>query len=260
MTISALEKKLVRYAGKAIADFNMIQSGDQVLVCLSGGKDSFAMLKILSLLQMRGNNKFSIFAFTLDQGQPNFDDSKLQEWLINSAIPFEILRYDIFSIVKEKIAPNKMPCSLCSRLRRGVIYSYAKEHNFKKIALGHHREDLIESLLMAILYSGEIRSLPPKLITNDKKHIVFRPLVYCQEQDIIDYAAEQNFPIIHCGACANQESSMRASIKTLLKHLSLKNPKVPSNALHALHAVRKTHLADKKLYNFKRLEDLLEAN
>jgi tRNA 2-thiocytidine biosynthesis protein TtcA len=254
---SAVEKKLVRYTGKAIADFNMIQTGDRVLVCLSGGKDSFAMLKILSILQKRSNNKFEIFVLTLNQGQPGWDDSKLREWLIASGIPFEILERDTYSIVKEKIPAGKTQCSLCSRLRRGVIYSYAKEHKFTKIALGHHREDLIESLLMAILYSGEIRSLPPKLITNDKKHIVFRPLVYCQEQDIIKYAEEQNFPIIPCGICSNQKNSMRANVKALFKALTAQNPKVPSNALHALQAIRTTQLMDKKLQDFKGLEDQL---
>lgn len=256
MTASAIEKKLVRYTIKAIADFNMIQTGDRVLVCLSGGKDSFTMLKVLSLLKQR-HNKFSIFVLTLNQGQPGWDDSKLRQWLAASVLPHEVITYDTFSIVEDKIPAGKTKCSLCSRLRRGIIYHYAKEHNFTKIALGHHRDDLIESLLMSILYSGEIRSLPPKLITNDKKHIVIRPLVYCQEPDIIKYATEQQFPIIPCGICSTQENSMRAHIKSLIKTLAHENPKVPSNALHSLQAIRTTQMMDKRLQDFKGLESLL---
>ncbi len=158
MTSSKIEKKLLHYTGRAIADFNMIQTGDRVLVCLSGGKDSFTLLKILSILQSRSNNKFSVFAFTLNQSQPGWQDALLREWLVCSKIPFEIIKRDTFSVVKEKVGPGKTYCSFCSRLRRGIIYKYAKEHQFKKIALGHHRDDLIESLLMSVLYSGEIRS------------------------------------------------------------------------------------------------------
>lgn len=254
MARSNTEKKLLHYTGRAIADFNMIQTGDRVLVCVSGGKDSLAMLKILHLLQMRTNNKFTIFAFTLNQTQPGWNDVQLREWLEQSKIPFAIEQQDTFSVVMKKIPPGHNYCSLCSRLRRGAIYSYAKREGFTKIALGHHRDDLIESLLMSILYSGEIRSQPPKLITNDRKHIVIRPLAYCQEQDIIKYAHEQNFPIIPCGVCSNQKNSMRAHVKALLKQLAAENPKVPSNALHALQGVRLSQLMDQKLWDFKSLE------
>jgi tRNA 2-thiocytidine biosynthesis protein TtcA len=257
MITSKIEKKLLHYVGRAIADYNMIQTGDKVLVCLSGGKDSFTLLKILHLLQKRTNNKFTIFSFTLDQVQPGWSDLKLREWLKESKIPFVVDKQNTFSIVKEKIPPGKNYCSLCSRLRRGAIYSYAKREGFTKIALGHHRDDLIESLLMSILYSGEIRSLPPKLITDDKKHIVIRPLVYCQEKDIIQYAREQKFPVIPCGICGNQKDSMRAEIKELIKQLAAKNPKVPSNALHALQGVRISQLMDQKLWDFKDLEKAL---
>lgn len=257
MARSNCEKKLLHYTGRAIADFNMIQHGDRVLVCLSGGKDSFTLLRILHLLQLRTNNKFSIFAFTLNQMQPGWSDIKLRDWLEKSQIPFAIVQQDIFSIVKQKIPSGQNYCSFCSRLRRGVIYSYAKQEGFTKIALGHHRDDLVESLLMSILYSGEIRSQPPKLITNDRKHIVIRPLAYCQEQDIARYAAEQNFPIIPCGECGNQVNSMRAHVKKLLKQLALENPKVPSNALHALQAVRVSQLMDQQLWDFKHLEKFL---
>jgi tRNA 2-thiocytidine biosynthesis protein TtcA len=254
MTSSKIEKKLLHYTGRAIADFNMIQTGDRVLVCLSGGKDSFTLLKILSILQSRSNNKFSVFAFTLNQSQPGWQDALLREWLVCSKIPFEIIKRDTFSVVKEKVRPGKTYCSFCSRLRRGIIYKYAKEHQFKKIALGHHRDDLIESLLMSVLYSGEIRSQLPKLLTNDKKHIVIRPLVYCQEEDIINYAKEQKFPVIPCGVCSNQKNSTRAFVKELIKKLAEQNPKVPSNTLHALQGVRISQLMDKKLWDFCALE------
>jgi len=252
---SKVEKKLLHYTGKAIADFNMIQKGDRVLVCLSGGKDSFTLLKILHLLQLRSNNKFSIFAFTLNQSQPGWNDASLQKWLEQSHIPFAIWQRDTFSIVREKVKPGKTYCALCSRLRRGIIYRYAREHGFRKIALGHHRDDLIESLLMSILYSGEIRSLPPKLLTDDRQHIVIRPLVYCQEPDLIQYAVEQRFPIIPCGACATQKNSMRANTKALIRQLAKDNPKVPSNLLHALQGVRTSQLMDQKLWDFRKLEE-----
>lgn len=254
MQNSKIEKKLLHYTGKAIADFNMIQTGDKVLVCLSGGKDSFALLKILHLLELRTNHKFTIHAFTLNQGQPGWSDNKLREWLENTKIPFTILERDTYSIVKAKIPKDKIYCSFCSRLRRGIIYRFARENGFKKIALGHHRDDLIESLLMSILYSGEISSQPPKLITNDKKHIVIRPLAYCQENDIIKYSVEQNFPIIPCGVCSNQKNSIRSYIKYVIKQLAQQNPKIPSNILHALQAIRKTQLMDQKHWDFKNLE------
>lgn len=257
MIVSKVEKKLLHYTGKAIADFNMIQANDRVLVCVSGGKDSLALARILKILELRSHHKFTLCALTLNQGQPGWHDEKLRLWFTKENIPFEILARDTFSIVQKKIAPHKTPCSFCSRLRRGIIYRYARENGFVKIALGHHRDDLIESLLMSILYSGEIRSQPPKLLTDDKKHIVIRPFSFCQEKDIIQYANEQNFPIIPCGFCSNQKNSMRASVKTLIKDLALKNPKVPSNILHALQGVRLSQLADSNIWNFKELEKLL---
>jgi len=253
-----IEKKLLHYTGRAIADFNMIQTGDRVLVGLSGGKDSFTLLKILRVLQMRTNNKFTVSAFTLNQSQPGWDDSNLHSWLKENDIPYEIWKRDTYSIVLDKVPANKTKCSMCSRLRRGIIYRYAKEQGFKKIALGHHRDDLIESLLMSILYSGEIRSQPPKLLTNDKKHIVIRPLAYCQEQDIIKYAKQQNFPVLPCGICSNQKNSMRAQVKELIKQLAVQNPKVPSNILHALQGVRTSQLMDQKIWDFKSLEAALQ--
>lgn len=251
---SILERKLLHYTGKAIHDFNMIRSGDRVMVCLSGGKDSFTLLKMLQHLRRRAHGKFEIFAFTLDQAQPGWDDSALRQWLESNAIRYEILREDTYSIVKSKIPEGQTYCSLCSRLRRGIIYSYAEDNGFNKIALGHHRDDLIRTLLMSIFYNGEIRSMPPKLLSDNKRHIVIRPLAYCQENDIAQYALEQAFPIIPCTLCGSQDNLMRKRVKTLIDQLAADNPKVPSNMLHALSSIKPSQLMDKKLWDFKGLE------
>ena len=250
----AVKEKLLHCIGKAIHDYNMIQAGDRVLVCLSGGKDSFTMLTMLNLLRQRSHHKFSIFAFTLDQAQPGWDDSQLRAWLHERDIPHEILTRDTYSIVKEKIPAGKTYCSLCSRLRRGIIYRYAKEHGFTKIALGHHRDDMIRTLLMSILYNGDIRSMPPKLLTDDKQHIVIRPLALCQERDIITYSQQQQFPIIPCNLCGSQENLMRKKVGKLIDDLAADNPKVPSNILHALSSIKPSQLMDKNLWNFCDLE------
>jgi len=253
--LAELEKKLLHYTGKAIADFNMIQSGDRIMVCLSGGKDSFTLVRILKLLQQRAKVNFEIFAFTLDQAQPGWNDVALRAWLTNANIPHEVLTRDTYSIVKEKIPEGQTYCSLCSRLRRGIIYRYAEENGYNKIALGHHRDDLIRTLLMSILYNGEIRSMPPKLLSDNKKHIVIRPLAYCQEQDIAAFAKEMAFPIIPCTLCGSQENLIRKKVKNLIDQLAAENPKVPSNMLHALTSIKPSQLMDKKLWDFKNLEN-----
>lgn len=253
-TPSLVEKKLLHYTGKAISDFNMIQRGDRVMVCLSGGKDSFTMLTLLHSLKQRSNHKFDIFAFTLDQAQPGWDDSKLHAWLQERNIPYEILTRDTYSIVKDKIPEGKTYCSLCSRLRRGIIYRYAEENGFTKIALGHHRDDLIRSLMMSILYNGDIRSMPPKLLNDTKKHIVIRPLCYVQERDIITFANEQAYPIIPCTLCGSQENLARKRVGRLIDQLAEENPKIPSNILHALQSIKPSQLMDQNLWSFKNLE------
>lgn len=258
VTSSPIEKKLLHVTGKAISHFNMIQKGDRVMVCLSGGKDSFTMLSILERLRARSNNLFEIFAFTLDQAQPGWNDSALRAWLEARRIPFEILHRDTYSIVKEKLPEGKTYCSLCSRLRRGIIYRYAEENGFTKIALGHHRDDMITTLLMSIFYNGEVRSMPPKLLSDNKQHIVIRPLCYAQENDIIQYAQEQNYPIIPCTLCGSQENLMRKKVATLIRELAKDNPKVPSNMLHALQSIKPSQLMDKDLWDFKALENHLE--
>lgn len=254
MASSKIEKKLLHYVGKAIADYNLIQSGDKVMVCLSGGKDSFTLLQILNLLRKRSNNKFELFSFTLDQSQPGWNDGLLREWLASRQIPHEILTEDTYSIVKEKVPEGKTYCSLCSRLRRGIIYSYAEKKGYTKIALGHHRDDMIRTLLMSVFYNGEIRAMPPKLLTDNKKHIVIRPLAYCQESDIIEYAKEQAFPIIPCNLCGSQENLVRKKVAKLINELTEENPKVPSNMLHALSSIQPSQLMDRNHWDFKNLE------
>lgn len=251
---SVVEKKLLHYTTKAVADFNMIQSGDKVLVCLSGGKDSYTMLSLLNMMRVSSNYKFELQAFTLDQAQPGWGDADMRAWLEKRKIPYEILTEDTYSIVKEKIPEGKTYCSLCSRLRRGIIYSYASKHGFTKIALGHHRDDMIRTLLMSILYSGEIKSMPPKLLTDSKDHIVIRPLAYCQEKDIIQYMKEQQFPIIPCTLCGSQEKLVRKRVTKLIDQLCEENPKVGSNMLHALQSLQPSQLMDKKHWDFKGLE------
>jgi tRNA 2-thiocytidine biosynthesis protein TtcA len=205
-------------------------------------------------LKQRSNHKFDIFAFTLDQAQPGWDDSQLHAWLQERKIPYEILTRDTYSIVKEKIPEGKTYCSLCSRLRRGIIYRYAEEHGYTKIALGHHRDDLIRTLMMSILYNGDIRSMPPKLLSDNKKHIIIRPLCYVQERDIITFAQEQAYPIIPCTLCGSQENLARKRVGKFIDQLAEENPKVPSNMLHALQSIKPSQLMDQDLWSFKDLE------
>lgn len=248
-----VEKKLIHYMKKAMNDYRMVEKGDRVMVCLSGGKDSYTLLTLLNKIRIESHYKFDLFSFTLDQAQPGWDDGQMRAWLGRENISYEILKRDTYSIVKEKIPEGKTYCSLCSRLRRGNIYRYAEDHGFNKVALGHHRDDLIETLLMSILYSGQIRSMPPKLLSDNKKHIVIRPLAYCQEKDIINYAEKQHFPIIPCNLCGSQENLARQRVKTLINSLALENPKIPSNMLHALSNIKPSQLMDHDWWDFRGL-------
>lgn len=249
--INKLEKKLLHYTGKAISDYNLIQNNDRILVCLSGGKDSFTMLHLLRLLQIKSKAKFSIFSFTLNQSQPGWNDQELIQYLSKINIGFEVYTKDTYSIVKQKIPDGKTYCSLCSRLRRGIIYQYAKDHGFNKIALGHHRDDLIQTLLMSIFYNGEISSMPPKLLTKDGGLIVIRPLIYCQEQDILDFAKLKMFPLIPCNLCGTQKNLARQRIAKLIKDLAKNNAKIPSNILKSISNIKPSQLMDRNLWDFK---------
>lgn len=253
MSQAKLESKLMNYMKKAMHDYNMVRPGARVMVCLSGGKDSFTLLYLLNKLRIASNNSFEMHSFTLDQQQPGWDDAGLRRWLEEAKIPHTILSRDTYSIVKEKIPENKTYCSLCSRLRRGIIYRWARENGFDTIALGHHRDDLIETLLMSIFYNGQIKSMPPKLKTDDGKHIVIRPLALCQEKDIEAFARHMEYPIIPCNLCGTQTGLTRMRVKSLIKHLANENPKVPSNMLRALANIKPSQLMDKELWDFMSL-------
>lgn len=254
------EKKLLNYLSKAINDYNMIQRGDRIMVCLSGGKDSFTLLTLLNILSKRPNHHFEVFAYTLDQSQPGWDDSKMRAWLEERKIPYEIEKRNTYGVVMDKIPEGKTYCSLCSRLRRGNIYRYAADNGYTKIALGHHRDDLIETLMMSILYGGQIRSMPPKLLTDDKRNVVIRPLAYCQEKDIIRYAKAVDFPIIPCNLCGTQENLTRQRVKQMIADLAEHNPKVPSNMLSALNNIKPSQLMDRGLWDFTDLEKGRSSN
>ena len=256
--IERLEKKLLFYLKKAVYHYQMIKPNDKVMVCLSGGKDSYTMLYLLKKLQLDRRYKFDLVSFTLDQSQPGWNDNKMRKWLDDNNIEHVIKTEDTYSIVKDKIPENKTYCSLCSRLRRGIIYRYASEHQFDKIALGHHREDLMTSLFMSILYNGQIKSMPPKLLTDDKKNIIIRPLVFCQEKDIATFAVAKGFPIIPCNLCGSQKNLKRVLTKKLINQLAQDNPKIPSNILHALQSLQPSQLMDQKHWDFKELEQDLE--
>lgn len=258
MTRQHLESKLMNYMKKALNDYRMIKPGANVLVGLSGGKDSFTMLYLLNKLRVQSNNNFKLHSFTLDQQQPGWDDSGLREWLEKASIPYTVLSRDTYSIVTDKIPEGKTYCSLCSRLRRGIIYRYARENGFDTVALGHHRDDLIETLMMSICYNGQIRSMPPKLKTDDGQHLVVRPLAYCQEADIVAFSKHMNYPIIPCNLCGSQKNMTRPRIKSLIARMAEQNPKVPSNMLRALSNVKPSQLMDHDLWDFRGLEAELE--
>jgi len=259
MAYDKLEKTLLRNVGRAISDYNMIQSGDRIMVCLSGGKDSFTLLQLLHKLKVKSNVPFDVFSFTLDQSQPGWDDSGLRNWLSEKNYDYEILTRDTYSVVIDKVPEGKTYCSLCSRLRRGNIYTWAEKNGFVKVALGHHRDDMIESLLMSIIYSGAMRSMPAKLLTDNKKHIVIRPLAYCKEEDIAEYAEREQFPIIPCNLCGSQENMTRQKVKKLIADLAAENPKVPGNIYAAMGNITPSQLADHDLWNFTDLDNNLEA-
>ncbi|MDH5359676.1 MAG: tRNA 2-thiocytidine(32) synthetase TtcA [Gammaproteobacteria bacterium] len=257
MSIKKLEKKLLKQMGQAIEDYNMIQDGDRIMVCVSGGKDSLTLLRLLHLASVRSNNRFEVFSFTLDQKQPGWDDRALREWMTNNQYAYDIYEKDTYSVVLQKTQPGKAYCSMCSRMRRGTIYQYAEQHGFNKVALGHHRDDLITSLLMSVCYSGEIRSMPPKMISDNNRNIVVRPLVYCAEEDIAEYAAAMKFPIIPCSLCGSQEGRTREKMKQLIHGLAADNPDVPAVMLNALGNLQISQLMDKRHWDFENLEERL---
>ncbi len=251
--VQRLKRRLESDTGKAIADYNMIEAGDTVMVCISGGKDSFAMLSILMALQQRAPVDFRLIAMNLDQKQPGFPADVLPRYLSGLGIDYRIVEQDTYSIVKEKIPEGKTTCSLCSRLRRGVIYRTAKELGANKIALGHHRDDIVHTLFLNLLFGGKLKAMPPKLVTDDGAHIVIRPLAYCSEQDIARYARGMQFPIIPCNLCGSQSNLQRQKIREMMAEWDSRFPGRTESVCSALQNIVPSHLADNAFFDFKGL-------
>jgi tRNA 2-thiocytidine biosynthesis protein TtcA len=246
-----LKGRLESSVGKAIGDFNMIEDGDVVMVCLSGGKDSYTLLDILRTLQKRAPIDFKLIAMNLDQKQPGFPDDVLPNYLKGIGVDFHIETQDTYSIVKEKIPEGKTTCSLCSRLRRGIIYKVAGELGANKIALGHHRDDMTETLFLNMFFGGKLKAMPPKLVTDKGDHVVIRPLAYCAEKDIARYARGMEFPIIPCNLCGSQENLQRQNIKQMLTDWERQYPGRSQTIFTAMQNVRPSHLLDGSLFDFK---------
>lgn len=246
-----LEKRLRRYVGRAIEDFNMIEDGNKVMVCLSGGKDSYTLLAILRFLQKIAPIQFTLVAVNLDQKQPGFPEHVLPNYLEQEGVDFRIIEEDTYSIVKEKIPAGKTTCSLCSRLRRGILYRVAKELGATKVALGHHRDDMLETLMLNMFYGGKMKSMPAKLVSDNGEHVVIRPLAYVREKDIERYAQYQQFPIIPCNLCGSQENLQRKVIKDMLRQWDRQYPGRIESMFTAMQNVVPSHLADNTLFDFK---------
>jgi tRNA 2-thiocytidine biosynthesis protein TtcA len=249
-----LQKRLRREVGQAIEHFNMIEEGDKVMVCLSGGKDSYTMLDILMNLQRSAPVQFELVAVNLDQKQPGFPEDILPAYLETLDVPFHILERDTYSIVKSVVPEGKTTCGLCSRLRRGTLYGFAEEIGANKIALGHHRDDILETLFLNMFYGGKLKSMPPKLVSDDGKHTVIRPLAYAREKDIEEYSEIKGFPIIPCNLCGSQENLQRQVIKEMLQAWDKQYPGRIETMFRSLQNVVPSHLADTELFDFKGLK------
>ncbi len=252
--LNRCRKNLRREVGHAIADFNMIEDGDLVMVCLSGGKDSYALLDILLRLQKSAPIKFDLHAVNLDQKQPGFPEHVLPEYLEELGVSYKILEQDTYSIVVDKVEEGKTYCGLCSRLRRGILYNYAEKIGANKIALGHHRDDIIETLFLNMFYGGKLKAMPPKLLSDDKRNIVIRPLAYCKETEIALYSELMNFPIIPCNLCGSQDNMQRQNIKAMLTEWSKLHPGRVETIFRSITSVSPSQLADTSLFPFKTLE------
>ncbi len=246
-----LEKRLTKQVGQAIADFNMIEDGDKVMVCVSGGKDSYGLLNILLLLRQRAPIHFDLIAVNLDQKQPGFPGEVLPNYLRSMNVPFHIEEQDTYSIVKRVIPEGKTTCSLCSRLRRGILYRVASELGVTKVALGHHKDDILQTLLLNLFYGGRMKGMPPKLVSDNGQHTVIRPLAYCRERDLARYAQEKEFPIIPCNLCGSQQNLKRKEMAELLRQWEKHNPRWIANLFTSLSTVVPSHLMDRKLFAFE---------
>lgn len=254
-SFNKLQKRIRRETGKAIIDFNMIEDGDRIMVCLSGGKDSYTLLDVLQYFQRIAPVNFSIIAVNLDQKQPGFPEHVLPEYLEKLGVEYKIVEEDTYSIVKDKIPEGKTTCSLCSRLRRGILYKTATEVGATKIALGHHRDDILETLFLNMFYGGKLKSMPAKLISDNKQHVVIRPLAYCSEADIEKYAQTLSFPIIPCNLCGSQENLQRKNIKMMLQDWQKRFPGRIDSMFKATQNITPSHMLDRELFDFKNLNN-----
>lgn len=245
-----LQKRLRRLVGQAIVDFNMIEAGDKVMVCLSGGKDSYAMLTILLALQKTAPIDFELVAVNMDQKQPGFPEEVLPNYLDNLGVPYYIVTKDTYSVVKAKVPEGATTCGLCSRLRRGTLYGFAEEIGATKVALGHHKDDIVETLFLNLFHGGRLKAMPPKLLADDKRNIIIRPLAYCREADIARFAKQQQFPIIPCNLCGSQENLQRQNIKQMLRDWDKQTPGRTDTIFSALTRVSGSQLADRDLFDF----------
>ncbi|MEX0738406.1 MAG: tRNA 2-thiocytidine(32) synthetase TtcA [Pseudohongiella sp.] len=252
-------KSLRRDVGRAIADFNMIEDGDLVMVCLSGGKDSYTMLDILLHLQKHAPIHFDIKAVNLDQKQPDFPEHILPEYLQGLGVDYHIIEQDTFSVVKDKTPEGKTYCGLCSRLRRGSLYTYARQIGANKIALGHHRDDIVETLFLNMFFGGKLKAMPPKLLSDDKQNIVIRPLAYCSEKDVARYARLRGFPIIPCNLCGTQDNMQRQEMKAMLQSWEKQYPGRIDNIFRSIAHIEPSQLADTKMFPFRDLRRDTEA-
>lgn len=245
-----LQKRLRRHAGTAIADYNMIEEGDRVMVCLSGGKDSYAMLDVLMSLRRSAPVSFELVAVNLDQKQPGFPEDVLPAYLGELGIPFYVLEKDTYSIVREVVPEGKTTCGLCSRLRRGSLYGFATEIGASKIALGHHRDDIVETLFLNMFFGGTLKAMPPKLLSDDGANVVIRPLAYCKETDLAEFARYKQFPIIPCNLCGSQENLQRVQVKAMLRDWERQYPGRTETIFRAIRNVAPSQLADTGLFDF----------
>jgi tRNA 2-thiocytidine biosynthesis protein TtcA len=245
-----LAKRLQRNTGRAIGDFNMIGEGDRVMVCLSGGKDSFTLLDMLLALQKRAPVDFELIAVNLDQKQPGFPAGVLPAHAQSRGVDFHVIEQDTYSVVKRVVPEGKTTCGLCSRLRRGALYNFAAQNGVTRIALGHHRDDIIETLFLNLFNGGRLKAMPPKLLSDDRRHVVIRPLAYCSEDDIARYAATRDFPIIPCNLCGSQPNLQRQAIKTMLKEWKQRHPGRIENIFRAIGNISPSQLADHELFDF----------
>lgn len=251
--LKSLLKRLKHNVGEAILRYNMIEDGDRVMVCLSGGKDSYTMLELLMTLQKKAPVSFELIAVNLDQKQPGFPDDVLPDYLENLGIEYHVIEQDTYSIVKEKVPDGKTTCGLCSRLRRGILYSFAEKIGASKIALGHHQDDIIETFFLNMFFNGQLKAMPPKLLSDNKKHVVIRPLALCKEKDVEAYAKIKNYPIIPCNLCGSQENMQRKVVKNMIQQWERENPGRSDIIMRSLQNVVPSHLADSTLFDFQSL-------